>query len=130
MQVSDLCHCLEAKCKELIGNPMVMELCEIVRAFLSDNNKPPQGSFHDVMLRFKETQDFLFEAEKERKEALAKEAIVEERERQKLEAELRNEQAGYTGDANVEKQDEFILFMLCLLTRISLLCIVSENNLV
>lgn len=31
----------------------MLELCQIVEDFLSKNNKPPEGSFHDGMLREK-----------------------------------------------------------------------------
>ncbi|KIH47564.1 RWD domain protein [Ancylostoma duodenale] len=71
--------------------PMVLELCDEVRKFLYDRNRPPLGSFHDVMLRFKENQDFLLQQRRLDNEAKEVKALAEEKERQLLEAEWRKE---------------------------------------
>ncbi|EYC20507.1 hypothetical protein Y032_0021g248 [Ancylostoma ceylanicum] len=89
--VKELLLTLKKKCGELIGSPMILELCDEMRKFLYERNKPPPGSFHDLMLRSKENQDFLLEQEKLCNEAKEVKALAEERERQQLEAEWRKE---------------------------------------
>ncbi|VDM74722.1 unnamed protein product [Strongylus vulgaris] len=116
-QIENLYSLLEGRCEELVGNPMIMEICELARTFLSDNNKPPQGSFHEIMLRDMENQDFLFKIEKETREAREKEAVAEELERQKLEAELRSEQGNEKKDVNVEGKEKQVSSIPLINTR-------------
>ncbi|VDD94685.1 unnamed protein product [Enterobius vermicularis] len=87
---------LTKKSDEMLGSEVVLELCQIVEDFLSKNNKPPEGSFHDGMLREKAAAEHEIKKQK---------ATTEQREREEIAAfqEIRREKLLWKEAENYER---------------------------
>uniref|UniRef100_A0A158R655 Protein kinase domain-containing protein n=1 Tax=Syphacia muris TaxID=451379 RepID=A0A158R655_9BILA len=74
--VKRLGNMLKKKSNELLGSEVVLELCQIIQEFLSENNKPPEGSFHDGMLRQKAAEQYKIKQQKDRFEQQERDEIA------------------------------------------------------
>uniref|UniRef100_A0A1I7XJ05 Non-specific serine/threonine protein kinase n=1 Tax=Heterorhabditis bacteriophora TaxID=37862 RepID=A0A1I7XJ05_HETBA len=72
---------LSKRSTELLGNPMILELCEEIRQFLYEKNEPPKGSFHDTMLKKKAIVESEMKRQRANSEKQELEMIAEEKKR-------------------------------------------------
>ncbi|ELU08629.1 hypothetical protein CAPTEDRAFT_99925, partial [Capitella teleta] len=84
--VSKLLTELKDLAKSLIGEVMILELCQHIQSFLHTHNCPPPTSFHEQMLRNQRRQDEENKRKRDRQQEILRQR--EEKQGEEIEAEI------------------------------------------